>query len=154
FTLTELPQRLAVIGGRPIGCELAQAFARFGSEVTLLGKHPQILPREEPDAAALVEKALRRDGVKVFLGCNGLRVDRQIMEKIVRLECGVESSELRVDDILVAVGRTPNVDGMTLETAGVKFDPKKGVEVNDKLRTTNRRIFAAGDVCSRFKFTH
>jgi pyruvate/2-oxoglutarate dehydrogenase complex dihydrolipoamide dehydrogenase (E3) component len=168
FGLTELPRRLAVIGAGPIGCELAQAFARFGSEVSLIGKHPQILPREDRDAAAIVEQAMIRDGVKRFLGCSVLRVDPQGTEKVIRLAVGHVSNvpgetgtletcptvELRVDEILVGVGRTPNVDGMMLEAAGVKYDSRNGVEVNDKLRTSNRRIYAAGDICSRFKFTH
>jgi pyruvate/2-oxoglutarate dehydrogenase complex dihydrolipoamide dehydrogenase (E3) component len=154
FTLTELPRRLAVIGAGPVGCELAQAFVRLGSEVTLLGNRPQILPREDREAAAIVEQAMRRDGVKLLLGCAESRVERQGTEKVLHLECGGESQELRVDEILVGVGRTPNVDGMSLEAAGVKYDLKNGVEVNDKLRTSNRHIYAAGDVCSRFKFTH
>jgi pyruvate/2-oxoglutarate dehydrogenase complex dihydrolipoamide dehydrogenase (E3) component len=152
FSLTELPRRLALLGAGPLGCELAQAFARFGSEVSLLGNHDQILPREDRDAAALVEQALRRDGVKLVLGCNVLRVEKQGADKVLHLDGGCP--EVRADEILVGVGRAPNVEGLNLEAVGVEYDPKNGVEVDDRLRTSNRRIYAAGDVCSRFKFTH
>jgi pyruvate/2-oxoglutarate dehydrogenase complex dihydrolipoamide dehydrogenase (E3) component len=152
FTLTALPRRLAVIGAGPLGCELAQAFARFGSEVSLIGNHPQLLPREDRDAAALVEAGLRRDGVQFLLGVKVVAID-QGEEKLVRLE-GSARPEVQADAILVGVGRKPNVEGLGLEAAGVAYDPVQGVTVNDGLRTTNRRIYAAGDVCARFKFTH
>jgi pyruvate/2-oxoglutarate dehydrogenase complex dihydrolipoamide dehydrogenase (E3) component len=151
FALTELPRRLAVIGAGPIGCELAQAFARFGSEVTLLGNHEQVLPREDRDAAALVEKALARDGVRLRLGCKVLSVERHGPDRVLRLDGG---AEVRADEILVGVGRAPNVEGMGLEAAGIEYDSKNGVHVNDRLRTSNRRVYAAGDVSSRYRFTH
>jgi pyruvate/2-oxoglutarate dehydrogenase complex dihydrolipoamide dehydrogenase (E3) component len=154
FTLTELPRRLAVIGAGPIGCELAQAFARFGSEVSLVGKQPQVLPREDPDAARIAEAALRRDGVHMFLGQEVCRVDRADGEKVLHLDGGRGPVEVRADAILVGAGRAPNVEGLNLEGVSVAYDRRDGVRVNDRLRTTNRRIFAAGDVCSRYKFTH
>jgi pyruvate/2-oxoglutarate dehydrogenase complex dihydrolipoamide dehydrogenase (E3) component len=154
FTLTELPPRLAVIGAGPIGCELAQAFARFGAGVSLLGNRLQIMPREDEGAARIVEKQMQRDGVNLVLGCNVARVFREGAEKVLHLECGGQTAEVRVDAILVGVGRAPNVQGLGLEAAGVAYDVTEGVQVNDRLQTTNRRIFAAGDVCSRFKFTH
>jgi pyruvate/2-oxoglutarate dehydrogenase complex dihydrolipoamide dehydrogenase (E3) component len=154
FTLTELPPRLAVIGAGPIGCELAQAFARFGARVTLLGNRPQIMPREDQDAARIVEEQMQRDGVNLVLGCKVVRVAREGNEKVLHLECGGKPTEVRADAILVGVGRAPNVQGLGLEAAGVAYDEKEGVKVNDRLQTTNRRIFAAGDICSRFKFTH
>src|SRR5438105_10373058 len=154
FTLTELPPRLAVIGAGPIGCELAQAFARFGAHVSLLGNHPQIMPREDPDAARIVENQMRRDGVNLVLGCNVVRVTREGADKVLHLECAGQPAKVRADAILVGVGRAPNVQGLNLEAAGVAYDETEGVRVNDRLQTTNRRIFAAGDICSRFKFTH
>jgi pyruvate/2-oxoglutarate dehydrogenase complex dihydrolipoamide dehydrogenase (E3) component len=154
FTLTELPPRLAVIGAGPIGCELAQAFARFGSRVSLLGNHPQIMPREDADAARIVEKQMKRDGVNLLLGCDVIRVAKEGNEKVLHLKCGDRAMEVRADAILVGVGRAPNVQGLGLEAAGVAYDEKEGVKVNDRLQTSNRRIFAAGDICSRFKFTH
>jgi pyruvate/2-oxoglutarate dehydrogenase complex dihydrolipoamide dehydrogenase (E3) component len=154
FTLTELPPRLAVIGAGPVGCELAQAFARFGARVSLLANGPQIMPREDPDAAGIVQAQLQKDGVNLVLGCTVIRVAREGTEKVLHLDCKGQSTTLRVDAILVGVGRAPNVQGLGLESAGVAYDPKEGVHVNDRLQTTNRRIFAAGDICSRFKFTH
>jgi pyruvate/2-oxoglutarate dehydrogenase complex dihydrolipoamide dehydrogenase (E3) component len=154
FSLTELPPRLAVIGAGPIGCELSQAFARFGSRVHLLGNHPQILPREDRDAAELVAKALRRDGVELTSSCRISRVEKRGHEKVVHIDCAEGQREIVVDALLVAVGRVPNVDGLDLDSAHVRYDRKEGVQVNDRLQTTNPSIFAAGDICSRFKFTH
>jgi pyruvate/2-oxoglutarate dehydrogenase complex dihydrolipoamide dehydrogenase (E3) component len=154
FSLTELPPRLAVLGAGPIGCELAQAFARFGSTVFLLGKHVQILPREDLDAAQVVEQALERDGIQLVLGCEVLQVEKQGHEKVLRLRSDGGHREVRVDAILVGVGRSPNVEGLNLEAVGVEYDTKQGVKVNDRLQTTNPRIYAAGDICSRFQFTH
>ena len=151
FNLTTLPRRLAVIGAGPIGCELAQAFARFGSEVFLLGKQPTLLPREDADAAALVQKAMERDGVKMLLGVQAVRADRDGDDKVIHLADG---REVRVDAVLVGVGRTPNVAGLGLEAAGVKYDLQKGVHVDDRLCTSNPRVYAAGDICSRYQFTH
>ena len=151
FSLTELPRRLAVIGGGPIGCEMAQSFARFGSRVTLLEVGPQILGREDRDAVIRVEKSFVRDGMDLRCGVNIESVVRSGDARVVRLQGG-ESVE--VDQILLGVGRTPNVDGLGLSQAGVEFDNRVGVKVDDRLRTANPNIYAAGDVCSVFKFTH
>ncbi|MBI3669238.1 MAG: mercuric reductase [Acidobacteria bacterium] len=154
FSLTELPRRLAVIGAGPIGCELAQAFARFSSQVVLIEADKQILIREDLDAARCVESALSRDGVKIICGGKASRVRRRNLEKVIHLECNGQSHELIVDEILIAVGRKPNVQNLNLEAASVRHDPHSGIAVNDRLQTTNRRIYAAGDVCSQYKFTH
>ena len=151
FNLTELPRRLAVVGAGPIGCELAQAFARFGSEVALLGKQPAVLPREDAKASELVKQAMVQGGVKLFLGVGVVRAETNGMDKVLHLADG---REVRADAILVGVGRTPNVAGLGLEAAGVNYDPKKGIHVDDRLCTSNPRIFSAGDVCSRYQFTH
>ena len=153
FSLTTLPRRLAVIGGGPIGCELAQAFARFGSQVTLFDVLPRILPREEADAAAIVEKALRRDGVRVELGASVDGVRRSGSERTVHFRRGGEAGAVAADHVLVAVGRRPNVEGLALEAAGVEAGPK-GVKVDEHFRTTNPRVFACGDVASPLQFTH
>lgn len=154
FSLTELPRRLAVIGAGPIGCELAQAFARFGSAVTLIEADKQILIREDLEAARLVEAALSRDGVLILCGGKASSVERRGAEKIIHVECVGKQHEIIVDAILVAVGRTPNVEGMNLEAAGVQYDRRAGVIVNDRLQTTNPKIYAAGDISSVYKFTH
>lgn len=152
FNLTTRPRRLAVIGGGPIGAELAQAFCRLGCEVTLLEVLDHILGREDPDAAAIVQAALARDGVRLRLACQIERVERQGDQKVVHV-AGDGVEPLVVDEVLVGVGRTPNVEGLGLEAAGVNHDAK-GVTVDDALQTSNPRIYAAGDVCMAWKFTH
>jgi pyruvate/2-oxoglutarate dehydrogenase complex dihydrolipoamide dehydrogenase (E3) component len=153
FSLTELPRRLAVIGAGPIGCEMAQTFARFGTEVTLLEAMHQLLGREDQDAAERVKQALVRDGVRINCCAKISGVRKKDDQTILTLE-GKAGGEVAVDAVLVSVGRAPNVEGLGLEAAGVEFDTKRGVKVDDRLRTTNRRIFAAGDICSPYKFTH
>jgi pyruvate/2-oxoglutarate dehydrogenase complex dihydrolipoamide dehydrogenase (E3) component len=154
FSLTELPRRLAVIGAGPIGCELAQTFQRFGSQVTLLEMAPQILIREDHDAAAVLEAALKRDGVEVMTGRHIVNVSRRGAEKIIALENGGATSEIAVDEILIGVGRAPAVEGLGLEAAKIEYDTTRGIVVDDHLRTTNPLGYAAGDVCSAYKFTH
>jgi pyruvate/2-oxoglutarate dehydrogenase complex dihydrolipoamide dehydrogenase (E3) component len=154
FSLTELPRRLAVIGAGPIGCELAQAFARFGSEVMVLEMMPQILPMEDRDAAGLVEQSLMRDGIRFVFDCKIQGVQKQGGEKVLQVESRGQKSEVRADAILVGGGRTPNVEGLNLEAAGVTYHAKQGVHVNDRLQTSNPKIYAAGDICSGYKFTH
>jgi len=153
FWLTELPRRLAVIGAGPIGCELAQAFCRLGSRVTALEMLPQVLGKEDPDAAAVVERRLRADGVAIVLGARIERAERRGRDKVLVYEAAGARREVACDAILVGAGRAPNVEGLGLEAAGVAHG-RDGVTVNDYLQTTNRRIYAAGDVASRFKFTH
>ena len=153
FQLTDLPRRLAVIGGGPIGCELAQAFARFGSQVTLLVRGAHLLPREEEDCAAVVHQALEGDAVRIVANCRFLGVQRPQRSKVVHFERDGNQHQLPVDEILVATGRAANVQGLGLEAAGVAFSPR-GVEVDDRLQTTNPRIFACGDVASAQRFTH
>ncbi len=154
FTLTVRPPALAVIGGGPIGCELAQAFARLGSEVVVLSDVPQLLPRDDPDAAGVVARALERDGVRLVLGCEVRRVTVSDGRKVVHFAAGGAEDRVTVDAILVAAGRAPNVEDMGLDAAGVTADRQRGVVVDDNLRTTNPRIFGAGDVCMSYKFTH
>lgn len=154
FSLTTLPPRLAVIGAGPIGCELAQAFARFGSKVTLFEQQKQLLVREDRDAAAVIERALLNDGVQINRDCRITNIARQSSEKLLTLEGSDSSTVQAFDEILIAVGRAPNIEHLNLETAGVRYDARSGVHVDDHLRTTNRRIFAAGDICFPSKFTH
>lgn len=154
FTLTELPLRMAVIGGGPIGCEMAQAFTRFGSQVCLFEQTGHILPREDADAAATVQEQMKKDGVCFVLESKVTRIDVLGKEKVIHYEINGAKKELVVDEILVGVGRAPNVEALGLEDAGVEYDPKVGVKVNEKLQTTHSRIYAAGDICFPFKFTH
>ncbi|HSE03235.1 MAG TPA: mercuric reductase [Methylomirabilota bacterium] len=154
WSLTELPRRLAVIGAGPIGCELAQAFARFGAEVWLLERGDRVLPKEDRDVAEHVQRALERDGVRLMAASTVERVERSGGAPVLHVVSGGDRRPIVVDRILVGVGRTPNVEGLGLDQAGVAWDPRAGVTVDDRLRTSNRRIFAAGDVCSAHKFTH
>ena len=153
FSLTELPRRLAIIGAGPIGCELAQAFARFGSQVILIESTHGILPHEDSDASEIVKQSMLRDGIQLRCCGKHLEIDRTGDGKRLKVDSHGERYELVVDEILVAAGRVPNVDGLGLEAAGVKYD-QSGVKVDDHLQTTNRRIYAAGDICSKYKFTH
>ncbi|RLE36162.1 MAG: FAD-containing oxidoreductase [Acidobacteria bacterium] len=153
FNLVEQPARLAVLGGGPIGCELAQTFARLGTKVTIIEMAEHFLPREDADAVAVLRTAFESDGVDVWLGTQLERVEIRGGVKVLHLVADSRRTTLEVDAILVGVGRAPNVDGLGLEAANVSFD-RQGVEVNDFLQTSNPRIYAAGDVCSPFKFTH
>jgi pyruvate/2-oxoglutarate dehydrogenase complex dihydrolipoamide dehydrogenase (E3) component len=154
FSLTEIPPRLAVIGGGPIGCELAQAFARFGSKVTMIEYVGHVLSREDADAAEIVQQAMVRDGIDLCLQAKILGVVRKGSEKIISVEQDGNSMEISVDEILVGIGRAPNVEGLNLEAAGIAYDQRQGVSVDELLRTNNPRVYAAGDICFPFKFTH
>ncbi len=155
FSLTERPARLAVIGAGPIGCELAQAFQRLGSHVVLFEQAGQILGREDPDAAKILASAFARDGIQLLLESQVRQVEKRGGEKVIHAVLrGGDEKEFAVDEILVGAGRAPNVQGLGLEAAGVEYDERSGVTVDDNLRTSNRRIFAAGDICMAWKFTH
>ncbi len=154
FHLTDMPKRLAVMGGGPIGCELAQTFARMGSSVVLFEQGKQLLPREDADAAHLVTQALEQDGVTVRLNSSVVTVTPGAGGTRLSIESPGGKAELVVDSILVAVGRAPNIDAMELDKAGVSAGPSQGVIVNDLLQTTNPNVYAAGDVCSPYRFTH
>ncbi|ACB73599.1 mercuric reductase [Opitutus terrae] len=154
FSLTELPRRLAIVGAGPIGCEMAQAFARFGAEVTLIESAAGILPREDREAAEILRAALERDGVRILCDGRDLKVARAPDDGVIwQLASAGQQQAGHADRLLVAVGRAPNVEGLGLEAAGIAFG-RQGVKVDDFLRTTNRRVYACGDVCSRFQFTH
>lgn len=154
FTLTELPKRFGIIGAGPVGAEMAQSFARFGSEVTLVTSQRGLMPREDRDAAAIVQKSMIRDGVKFVEGSRevvlSVNDDGTIRMKYGHPEKGYD---ITVDKLLIAVGRAPNVEGLGLEKVGVDYSAK-GVKINDKFQTTNPKIYAAGDICSPYQFTH
>lgn len=157
FNLTELPARLGVIGAGPIGLELAQAFRRFGSEVTVFSRSGGILPKEDPDAAKIVLQSMRNDGIQFELDSKYNRVESDNAgESTVTVVLEQENGERRLefDALLVATGRKPLVNGIGLEEAGVKFDERLGVEVDDKLQTANPNVYAVGDVATRYQFTH
>ena len=149
FERTALPAHLLVLGGGPIGVEMAQAFRRLDARVTVVEK-AALLPKDDPELAEVVRRRLAAEGVEVIEGTGAAGVERVGEGVVVTLDDGrrVEGS-----DLLVAAGRVPNVEGMGLEAAGIAFG-KKGVEVDARLRTTNRRVFAVGDVTGGPAFTH
>lgn len=153
FSLTELPAKLGVLGGGPIGSEMAQSFARFGCEVHLFEMNDRVLHREDPDASAILQQALERDGVHLHLKAQAQRVTQTDHGIAVDLMTEGDASAVICDQLLVAVGRKPNVEGLGLEAAGVDAD-RHGVQVDDRMRTSNPRIYAAGDVASKYQFTH
>ena len=154
FELEQLPESLLVIGGGPLGCELAQAFARFGSRTLICHSEPLFLPREERDAAQMVAHALARDGVEIHLNCTIAAVRLEGGRKHVTMVNDGNTSSTVVDEILTGIGRLPAVQGLDLENAGVSYDIESGIGVDDFLRTSNPRIFAAGDVCLEHAFTN
>ena len=155
FTLTELPRRMAVIGAGPLGSELAQSFARFGSQVFLIEALHSIMPNEDPDAAEIVRQSMiDRDGVKLMCCGKELKVSAaQGGDTRLTLDSHGNRYDFTVDKILVGGGRKPNVEDLGLDDANVQYTAQ-GVTVDDRLRTTNPKIYAAGDICSRYKFTH
>ncbi len=152
FSLTELPRRLGVVGAGPVGCEMAQSFAQFGSEVFLVESEHGILPREDRDAAEIVQRRMIRDGVRQLCGGRNLVIKSSGGIRLTNESLGSRYDE-SVDQLLIAVGRTPNVENLNLEVVGVEYHGK-GVTVNERMQTTNPRIYAAGDVCSSYQFTH
>lgn len=154
FDLTAMPARLAVLGGGPLGCELAQAFARFGSRVVLVEVEDRLLPMEDADAAQVVRDALSADGVEHAFGTRLTGVERTPTGRRLALAGAGGPRSVEVDAVLVAVGRTPNVTGLDLDAAGVALDGNGALRTDDRLRTTNRRVYAAGDVVGGRQFTH
>ena len=154
FDLTELPRRLLVIGGGPLGCELAQAFSRFGAQTIITQGIPLFLPKEERDAAQILSDAFARDGIEVRLNSKAVNVRVENGQTLVDLVSDDYKSTVAVDAILTGTGRVPNVEGLDLEAAGVEYDTTVGIRVDDFLQTSNRCIYAAGDACLEHKFTH
>ncbi|MCK8601850.1 mercuric reductase [Desulfoferrobacter suflitae] len=154
FTLTERPQRLAVVGGGPLGSELAQAFHRLGSQVSIFEMSDHLLGREDSDAAAILQMAFLREGIELLLRASPKKIERVDGGKRIIFQQEGKEGSIVVDEILLGVGRAPNVEGLGLDAAGVEYDKRSGVSVNDHLQTSNPRIYAAGDICLPYKFTH
>ena len=153
FNLTEQPKTMAVIGAGPIGSELSQAFQRLGTQVILIDMADHILPREDADAAEIIQEQLIKEGIQLVLGARTQNVSAKNGRKLIEYEQNGKNASIEVDEILLAVGRRPNVKGLGLENAGVEYT-KRGVSVNEQLQTTNPNIFAAGDVAVKYQFTH
>ncbi len=157
FHLEQQPQHLIVIGAGPIGCELAQAFRRLGSRVTVVALDPRVLPKEDADAAAALQKQMESEGVEFQLGAGIQKVEHGGGQKTVFFEregsAGPVTAQVTGDEILLAAGRRPVTEGLGLDAAGVAYE-RSGVQVNERMQTSNRRVYAAGDVCSMYQFTH
>jgi pyruvate/2-oxoglutarate dehydrogenase complex dihydrolipoamide dehydrogenase (E3) component len=153
FNLTKLPARLMVIGGGPLGCELAQAFQRFGSKVTIVQKTPLFLPGEERDAAQILSDSFAKDEIQIRLNSVVTGFKTLDEEKNIQINNQNETQNIHVDAIITGIGRVPNIQGLNLEAADVKYE-EKGIIVNDFLQTSNPNIYAAGDVCSEYQYTH
>ncbi len=149
FSLKERPESLAVIGAGPIGCELGQALHRLGTQVTMISSRDHIMPKEDPEAALVVEEQMQADGVQILNNTRAQKVE--VIDGKKHLWVG--EKEIIVDEILLASGRIPNVDSLNLEAAGVEYN-EKGVIVNQKLQTSNKRIYGCGDVIGGYQFTH
>lgn len=154
FNLTEQPASLLVIGGGPIGCEMSQAFARLGTQVTLIEKGSRLLSKDDPEAAARIAACLQDDGVELVFETKLLRGEPAGDQKRLIGEHQGSQREFNAEEILVAAGRQPNVEALQLERAGIEYNLREGVRIDDRLRTTHRHVFAAGDVASPLKFTH
>lgn len=153
FELDSLPESMLVIGGGPLGCEMAQAFGRLGTRVRILQRNRQLLPGADEDMARVVLDALVGEGVAVDLGADTVAVRPGPGGVEVEYACGGGSFSVTAEKLLVSTGRSPNVAGLKLENCGVDYD-ERGVRTDDRLRTTNKHIFAAGDVTGRYQFTH
>jgi pyruvate/2-oxoglutarate dehydrogenase complex dihydrolipoamide dehydrogenase (E3) component len=153
FELRQQPRSLLVIGGGAVGCELAQAFARLETAVTLVARGPRLLSRDEPDAAEIVRGAMARDGVRVLLEARVERVAQAAGARVCAIRHEGRLEDAAADTILVAAGRVPRVDDLGLEEALIAHGTD-GLVVNDRLQTSNRRVFAAGDVALPIRFTH
>lgn len=154
FSLIQRPEHLAVIGGGPIGCELAQAFRRLGSEVVLFHNGSHLLNKEDIEAAEILQRVLISEGIRVVLNSQLEEVVTVTEGKRLYFSANGHRDSVTVDEILVGAGRSPNVENLNLEAVGVEYDKHQGVKVNDYLQTTNPKIYAAGDICMNWKFTH
>ena len=153
LSLSKLPESLLVIGAGPIGLEFAQIFSRFGSKVIILEKVGQILSKEDRELADILEEILKKDGIEIHTCSNVKKVEQSGNKKIVLAECAGTEKRFEADELLVAVGITPNTEGLNLDKIGVR-STRTGIVVNDTMKTTAPNIWACGDVTGMFPFTH
>ena len=154
WELRELPRRMLVLGGGPIGCELTQCFARLGAEVTQVEMAPRLLGREDEDVSNMVLEALRADGVNVLLGHKAVSFAREGDQQVMVAECGGDEVRIAFDAVLVAVGRKPRTTGYGLEALGIETARNGTIVVNEYLQTKYPNIYACGDVAGPYQFTH
>jgi pyruvate/2-oxoglutarate dehydrogenase complex dihydrolipoamide dehydrogenase (E3) component len=149
WDLDDLPEHLFIVGGGPVGCEMAQAFARLGSQVTLIQRRDRLLPRDEPEASNLIVKKFVSERIELRLRSQ----IEQVWQDDTDIHVSVNGNDLVGDALLLAAGRRPNVDGLDLERAGIRYD-ERGIQTDRYLRTSRRHIYAAGDCIGSYQFTH
>jgi pyruvate/2-oxoglutarate dehydrogenase complex dihydrolipoamide dehydrogenase (E3) component len=154
WELEELPKRLLVLGGGPIGCELAQAFSRVGSQVTQVQRRSRLVPREDPEISEMVMKRFVDEGIDVRTATKPKAFETKNGEKVLIAEQNGETLEIPFDQVLVAVGRAANVSGYGLDDIGVDISERRTVAVNEYMQTNYPNIFACGDVAGPYLFTH
>ena len=154
LALKELPRSITILGAGPIGIEFAQVFARLGSKVTIIEKLGQVLPKEDPELSARLEEILTQEGIEIHT-CNevtGVTTEGQF--KVISARCETGDETIRTDEVMTAIGRSPNVEGLGLERAGVEYDTRKGIKTDRTLKTSAPHIYAVGDVTGPYAFTH
>ncbi len=151
FKLEEIPNSMTIIGGGAIGCEMAQAFTRLGTKCSIIQMDPYLMPQGDPDAGKLLEEHFRKEGIEVYNSAKLSKVEKRNGNIIVEAEGGIK---LESERLLVAAGRRYDFDALKLENAGVRFDPRKGIDVDKHLRTTSKNIYAPGDCNGHFLFSH
>jgi len=154
WSLESLPQALTVMGAGPIGCEMAQAFARLGSKVTIVDMAPRIVPREDEDAAAALKASLLADGIDIFVDSKAVAIEQNTDGTSLVIETDGERQELAFEHLLVAVGRKANTDGLGLSELGIEINRNSTVKVDDYLRSSMPTVYACGDVAGPYQFTH
>src|SRR6266568_2794814 len=153
FDLMNLPSSIVIVGGGPVGVELAQAFERLGAKATIIQGPDRIMPKEDPEVSAMVASVLKSEGIDIVTNARFVKASRNGDKKVVTAKQGDQLLTFEADEILLAVGRQPNVEGLNLEAAGIKYD-NKGIKVDDYLQTSSSNILAIGDVIGGYLFTH
>ena len=153
FDLMNLPSSIVIVGGGPVGVELSQAFERLGAKVTIIQEQERILPREDPEVSEAVARVLISEGIDIVTNARFVKAGRSGNKKVATARKGDQLLNFEADEIVLAVGRQPNIEGLNLEAAGIKYD-KKGIKVDDYLQTSASNILAIGDVIGGYLFTH
>jgi len=153
FDLMNLPSSIVIVGGGPVGVELSQAFERLGAKVTIIQEQERILPREDPEVSESVARVLISEGIDIVTNARFVKAGRSGNKKVVTATQGAQLLNFEADEIVLAVGRQPNIEGLNLEAAGIKYD-KNGIKVDDYLQTSASNILAIGDVIGGYLFTH
>ena len=153
FSIQKQPKSLIILGGGPIGSEMAQAFQRLGTQVTIIDRSSKILSREDDDVSQVIMERFTKEGIQIEINANPIKIEKQENKKIVSIERNGETMKIEAEEILVALGRKPNIEGLDFEKAGVIYN-NRGVQVNKYQQTSQKHIYACGDICGPYQFTH